>query len=254
MKNVLRVHLSPSGVEVGKRGPALAECVYCGKISEVHRDHVPPKNLFARPRPRLITVPSCTECNGGASLDDEYFRSRLLLREDIQEHPEVARVQPLLFERLQRPKSAGFLRAVQQDIHKVDLVASSGLFVRRGHALNVDYERLLNVVERTTKGLYYHLRGKRLPDNYGVRVYDVSMIERQEFERLYDRLAPVLRDSRPISLGKRVFDCWHYFASEDPNVSVWLLVFYGKVEFLAFTGPKELPAHAAAAGPTDAHA
>jgi hypothetical protein len=138
------------------------------------------------------------------------------------------------------------MTAVLQDIHKVVLVTTSGLFVRRGHALNVDYERVLNVVERTTKGLFYHLRGKRLPDNYNVRAYDVSMIERQEFERLYDRLAPVLRASRPISLGKRVFDCWYYFADEDPSVSVWLLVFYSKVEFLVFTTPKEQPALAAA--------
>ncbi|MGD0238272.1 MAG: hypothetical protein ABSC55_27530 [Syntrophorhabdales bacterium] len=50
-------------------------CALCGKIGQVTREHVPPKNLYLPPRPRnTITVPVCEPCNHGYHLDDEHFR------------------------------------------------------------------------------------------------------------------------------------------------------------------------------------
>ena len=51
------------------------QCALCSEIRAVTREHVPPKNLFLRPRPKnTITVPVCERCNHGYHLDDEYFR------------------------------------------------------------------------------------------------------------------------------------------------------------------------------------
>jgi hypothetical protein len=48
-------------------------CVYCGKEA-VTRDHAIPRCLLEKPfPPNLPTVPSCRECNGGYSKDEEYF-------------------------------------------------------------------------------------------------------------------------------------------------------------------------------------
>jgi hypothetical protein len=43
-------------------------------------DHVPPKGIFLKPRPPLITVPACGACNGGASELDEKFKVFLSLQ------------------------------------------------------------------------------------------------------------------------------------------------------------------------------
>lgn len=52
-----------------------AECVICGEVKPLTREHVPPKNLFLSPRPtNTITVRLCESCNHGYHLDDEYFR------------------------------------------------------------------------------------------------------------------------------------------------------------------------------------
>src|SRR5216683_2580155 len=52
-------------------------CAYCNQPATT-RDHVPPKKLFTPPLPGyLITVPSCGQCNHGASDDDEVFRNEL---------------------------------------------------------------------------------------------------------------------------------------------------------------------------------
>lgn len=48
-------------------------CIYCGAPAST-RDHVPPKVLLDQPYPpNLRTVPSCRDCNSGASLDEQYF-------------------------------------------------------------------------------------------------------------------------------------------------------------------------------------
>src|SRR5437016_4846066 len=63
----------------GRRGimnsKAVAICYLCRKRPGTTRDHVPPKNLFPRPRPSsLVTVPCCEKCNNRFSKHDEYFR------------------------------------------------------------------------------------------------------------------------------------------------------------------------------------
>lgn len=53
----------------------LGVCAICGADGEVNREHVPPRNLFLKPRPtNTITVDLCPSCNHGYHLDDEYFR------------------------------------------------------------------------------------------------------------------------------------------------------------------------------------
>ncbi|MFA6185869.1 MAG: hypothetical protein WC770_01475 [Phycisphaerae bacterium] len=50
-------------------------CVLCGKEEYLTREHVPPKNLFSKPRPKnTITAWTCKPCNASYSQDEEYFR------------------------------------------------------------------------------------------------------------------------------------------------------------------------------------
>lgn len=63
-------------------------CIYCGREGPLTLDHIPPRALFAEPRPAdLITVPSCQPCNVGFSKDDEYLRLVLTLKHDSYPHP-----------------------------------------------------------------------------------------------------------------------------------------------------------------------
>lgn len=50
-------------------------CFLCGTTGNLTREHIPPKNLFPKPRPsNLHTVPCCEPCNNGGSKEDEYLR------------------------------------------------------------------------------------------------------------------------------------------------------------------------------------
>ena len=41
-------------------------------------EHVPPRSFFRHPTPHLITLPSCTRCNRGSHLDDDYLLAFLV--------------------------------------------------------------------------------------------------------------------------------------------------------------------------------
>jgi len=136
--------------------PQIGECVYCGEIRELTDDHIPPKNLFAKPRPNnLIAVPSCELCNGGASDDDEYFRLMLTLREDTFDHPDVQKILPTVFRSLAKPNKVGFSKSLFQSIRVLNVTTSSGLFLGPRPTYNANLERLDRVAQRIVKGLFY---------------------------------------------------------------------------------------------------
>src|SRR5437667_5094676 len=59
----------------------------------------------------LITVPSCDECNGGSSKDDEYFRLWLVSRENTKGHPARDTVFPTMQRSLRRKAAPSFAKA-----------------------------------------------------------------------------------------------------------------------------------------------
>jgi 5-methylcytosine-specific restriction endonuclease McrA len=69
-------------------------CAYCHATDDLTDDHIPPQNLFPKPRPsnlNLITVPACRKCNGSASKDDEYFRYCLCMCEKVGRDEQAAK-------------------------------------------------------------------------------------------------------------------------------------------------------------------
>src|SRR5690349_12698566 len=80
-------------------------CVYCAAMKHLTREHVPPKSLFAPPRPSdLITVPCCAVCNSSGSRDDEYLRLALCIRAETCDHPDAKAGFQALLRSLQNPK------------------------------------------------------------------------------------------------------------------------------------------------------
>jgi hypothetical protein len=221
--------------------PQIGQCVYCGEVRELTDDHIPPKNLFAKPRPNnLIEVPSCELCNGGASKDDEYFRLMLTLREDTFDHPEVQKVLPTVFRSLTKPNKVGFSKSLFQAIRIRELKTSSGLFLGQRPAYDVDLERLDRVAQRIVKGLFYRERGARLPNEYVVSAYSASGLSNLTKDKkdyiITNIVDPILLQT-PKTIGNNVFTYRFMFSPEDPNVSAWHLIFYEKVAFLCFTTP-----------------
>lgn len=213
-------------------------CVYCGTAEGTTRDHVPPKNLFPKPRPSgLVTVRCCETCRRGQSLDDEYFTRMVAMRHDLTNHPAAAQVLETIHRSFTKPHKRGFTQALLQSVKEFDLQSKAGLYLGRAASYDVDFERLCRVIERTTLGLYFNEFGVRLPDSHRCLVYALDGFSPTDptinanLKRLIDHaLSGKLR-----VFGDKVFTYWVQQIEGVEGTTLWAHLVYSRVAFLAFT-------------------
>jgi hypothetical protein len=117
----------------------------------------------------------------------------------------------------------------------VELRTPSGLYAGESYGYHVDLMRLRRVISRTAHGLFLRERGYRVPSDYGAAV---MMDEDFRENSLTENLTRALLNAQPRVIDGRVFSYRVVFAPDHPDVSVWALVFYERIPFLAVTGPK----------------
>jgi hypothetical protein len=134
-------------------------CVLCGQRPPTTMDHVPPKVLFVPPRPRLITVPACQICNGGASEAEEKFRVYVSVRDGVN-----------TLASMDFWKQGG-LRTVKNNNRLLrELTSGTPLFLRSPSTGRFESLRTFKwprtahdpVIKKITRGLYYHHFGSAL--------------------------------------------------------------------------------------------
>jgi hypothetical protein len=216
-------------------------CAYCGKSKKVTSDHVPPKGLFAKPRPNLITVPACERCHSSqCARDDEYFRLTLTLSEQSGDHTDAAAGRASALRSLVRPEGQGLRRAFANEIRWFLVQSQSGVFTRR-LGFSVDLERLFRVVERTVRGLYYHEQHRPMDSSDDVIVHSNDTLadwNRELLEELRQKILAPLAALPAQVIGDKTF-AYRFACPERDGVvlSAWALTFYGEIPFLAMTGP-----------------
>ena len=230
-----------------KRRPPKAECVYCGKHGLRDWDHVPPQNLFPKHTEGLIKVPSCLKCNSGASKDDEYFRQVLVLRHDISEDPAAKELYPKVLRSLRHPKKKGMLRSLLRTMTPVEMVSPAGLYLGRTGRFEMDPYRLTRVAERIARGLLWHHHKVRLPDSHKVQAFLWDAVPEANRENLKPTLA-IFGSVPDRKIGDGSVFRYRYLIDQDEDAcaSVWLLIFFGRVGFVAWIGRK--PEAAGSAG------
>lgn len=209
-------------------------CTYCGEAALVTRDHIPPVSLFPKPRPsNLVTVPSCRKCNGGASMDDEYFRLNLSIRHSAKK-PLSKSVADAALRGLGRDQHTRFRKIFFQGVREVDIKTPSGISVERSGTYHVDLARLDKVVMRIVRGLYFHHYHKPLPTWCEVDVWCVDGFGGADPSVI--QTLQSLQQHPPTEIGGGVFKYWHSLADgadqSDGYSSAWLLLFYESTAFL----------------------
>ena len=210
--------------------------MYCGRKGRLTKDHIPPRGLFSKPPPKnLITVPSCSQCNSGASKDDEYFRTVLALKERAGDDFNARGIRDSVLRSLSRPRGRRFGGLFLSQVGYINPRTTSGIHLAKRLAYNVDLERLDRVAVRVVKGLHYILTGKRIPTGFQVVAFcedglrDLSETDREELRRTV--VVPVL-EGKYGAVGD---DAMKYWVSFDPTgdfISAWILEFYSDVRFL----------------------
>lgn len=218
---------------------SVKKCIYCGSSDNITDDHVPPKNLFPKPRPsNLITVPSCKQCNSSFSKDDEYFRSMLVSCEPVHDDENAKKIFESVLRSLRRSEAKGFNKQIQESLSSIDIMSPGGIFLKKAPAIKFDAKRIKSTATRIAKGLFYVITGQSFSESYEISVaFQDGYLQPpkgfiQEFQGYW---------ITPITIGDNVFTYTYAQSNEDSNAMVFLYVFYSKLYFFGVIVPsKEL--------------
>lgn len=204
-------------------------CVFCGKRPATTSDHMPPKCIFPKPRPKLITVPSCLTCNHSASKKEQEFLVYLSLRIGI-DSPETKQ----LWDRkaLESIKQNRKLhRQILSSMRPVEIVTPGGLILGTGTAGLWKGESHDFVAERMIRGLYYYHYGEILGDKVKCKLQWLNELSPDLIETM---------KSWPFNvIGKEAVVYRHARAPEALLNSVWIFQFYKKHLASGYTVPVE---------------
>jgi hypothetical protein len=191
----------------------------------------------------MIEVPACPACHVPCSPDDEYFRLKLCLSENVGDDPIAKKNREVIFRSLDRQEATGLRMRVAQETKWVDVTSPAGLYLGRALAMDVDFSRLFGVLSRTARGLYWHRTNRPLPRGFDVKVLSEETLRespRDDVEELQRTIITPLMNKPEQRIGGGVFRYRGHVLPEAEGVSVWLMTFYNRVFFLAMTGPSEM--------------
>jgi hypothetical protein len=214
-------------------------CIYCGVREGTTKDHVPPKNLFSIPRPNLVTVPCCYPCRQGQSLDDEYFVRMIAMRRDVADNPSAAFAIDAVHRSFTKPHKIGFTRALLESINEFPVYTPAGLYLGHATSYDVDLQRLCKVIERTTRGLYFHEFKARLPHDHRCVTYALDGFA-SAGSKVNATIGPVLDHAlsgKKRTFGNNAFSYWVQRLDGPNSTTLWVFHVYGCVGFMAFTMP-----------------
>jgi hypothetical protein len=212
------------GIETSK--PNLKQCIYCGSHEKITSDHVPPRCLFSKPRPHLITVPACENCNNSARLDDEYFR--IVVSAGVENNLEGQRVWREGVIRTLR-RSEKLRQHLLSNTRAVEIVTPAGVIVGTGHAFKAENDRIKRVVIRVVRGLLWH--------HYRVKT-DLATVFDLYVDKDVTLINETLQLKRLSSIGGTAFQYRHSIAIDDPSSSLWWLSFYQNRHFVVIASGK----------------
>jgi hypothetical protein len=200
---------------------SVGECVYCGEQRELTSDHVPPKCLFSKPRPALITVPSCEPCNRAYGKEDEYFRIAITTGIDRDKFPKENAGSVKAITNLARRESLGFAHFFLEG------------WDRQSGSMTFKRERIEIVISRIARGLFFHHKAVRIPLTVGFACCEITESTkthaegRERINRLGENLT---------AIGQGVFRyAFEPFEPPDPFGTVWLMRFYDLRTFFCVT-------------------
>lgn len=209
--------------------PGRQLCTICGAADATTLDHLPPKNLFPKPRPSdLITVPSCLRCNNVGSKHDEEFRVFV----SIQLGMETDTTRKLWKE--------GALRTIHHNnrlrshlitnSREVDVVTPAGISLGKRRAVTVPMRSHNAVCDRIVRGLYFHHYGAILGSRVSCHVAPLQSIPSE--------VGPILSLMSFNSIADGAFCYQHGRAADSPLDSMWFLLFYDKYLVMVETRSK----------------
>jgi hypothetical protein len=140
-------------------------CPFCGTNAVQHNgkryispEHVPPQSVFVDKNDKhgLITVPSCSSCNGGTSEQDERFKFQLSIQLGVD-----------------TPQKKAFWDSCRESLHhksswRNNVIANTSPLLMPygqgyGHPVALDVHPMQTVIIKIIRGLHWKVTGEVLP-------------------------------------------------------------------------------------------
>lgn len=149
----------------------IGQCIYCGNVAQISKDHVIPKSLFVRPLPsNLITVPCCDSCNNNKSQNDDFLRD--LLTTDVfgNQHPTAQQIFQEKVLRSNERNSSTIAKIVSKEARTEPFYTRKGIYLGNIITAPIEPERVKTIFTTIIRGLYFDARHQQIPDSYDFEI------------------------------------------------------------------------------------
>ena len=209
-------------------------CAYCGASPAPTRDHVVAKCLFIPPVPQdAVIVRACLACNNDKSKDDTYLRDMLVVDHQGSTSPIAQLIFDTKVMRSAQRNSSDVVRAAMTRARLIPHITPGGLYLGQLPSFDLDSRRIDRIFSYIVRGLYYKVVRAPLPAECAITVWRVNA---KEAEETYHTIK-AMNGNGLYRIGQGVFECAFMYATEVPQISMWLLAFYGRVFFIVNTEP-----------------
>lgn len=199
-------------------------------------DHIPPRSLYPEKlHSKLLLIPSCRDCNEGASKDDEYLRTMIGLSAKSADEEISKPIIDATMRALSRVESRSFLRAIALDVTPTIARTDTGLFYPAIEG-TVHLDRFDRVTARMIKALFFKEREQRLPDDYEVISFSLAGLKGTAVEdsNTLRRQIDVTLAGETKHIAGPQFIYWSRYY-QDPNWSFWIMAIHKHHHFLGWT-------------------
>ena len=201
-------------------------CYLCRSTTNLTKDHVPPKNLFPKPRPKnLITVPCCRTCNESFSKADERFRA--FVATPVNSSPAGKQILKEKVIGSTFKRSPAFKSQFKAGVSLAQIETELGA---TNVSLIVDDQASLGpVLVRITKGLLATFYPALEYDGY-----EFSVTQLNQFGAAHPSFGLATAQFLYDEMGNRVFQFWRGLATAPDGTiaGIWIYQFYGAALFM----------------------
>ncbi|MDD3793357.1 MAG: hypothetical protein PHI37_00930 [Candidatus Gracilibacteria bacterium] len=202
----------------------MNKCIYCGSGKNITKEHIVPKSIFSgyKGKKRLITLPSCYDCNSFFSKDEEIFVHQLHFVEGIEKKEILEKIQ----RRFLNPKLTRKNKELRDTFSYDENNEGDLRFIT-----SIDDKIFKNCISKIVKGLYFYNFNKDLTffDSEFIlqRKNNLNLDKRQLIskELFIDKF-----DWSSLILGEKYDGYFEYYYSNIDGVVIYKLIFYEDIE------------------------
>lgn len=203
-------------------------CTICGLHTALNREHVPPQNIFLKPKPNnLVTVPACDICNNDTSGLDEEFRTYLSLRIGVNKQESLDFWTKAALPTIH--SNNRLRKQILETLGETQVFSEAGIYLGTAPEVKWEAAKHNQIIEKTVRGLYW--------EHYNDILGDKVNLEITWLQSLPEKAKNMLSQLHVKRIGN-AFVYAYRRTDDDYSSSIWLLEFYGTHLVNAITRPQ----------------